>query len=81
MTFRGRNTFGQLGTGADDDLLDGHTDQLVEVDLGGGVVHSIAAGGDHVCARLDDASVKVGTQTRVVRIQLVATWTPHHAFM
>lgn len=55
---RGRNTWGQLGTGDSDDRLDGSGLDLVAVDLDGSVATSIAGGEGHVCALLDDASVK-----------------------
>lgn len=57
---RGRNTHGQLGIGSNEDLLDEPGDDLVVVNVGGGAVYSVAAGQSHVCARLEDASVKVG---------------------
>lgn len=56
---RGRNTWGQLGTGDDEDILDEASDSVVAVDLDGSSASAIAAGEGHVCALLDDASVKV----------------------
>lgn len=55
---RGRNTWGQLGAGDSDDRLDGSDLPLVAVDLDGSVATSIAAGEGHVCALLDDDTVK-----------------------
>ena len=55
----GENDFGQLGAGDVVDrgrTLDSMGDALVLVDLPGGVV-SMAAGGEHTCAVLDDASL------------------------
>ncbi|MFZ8877498.1 MAG: RCC1 domain-containing protein, partial [Ilumatobacteraceae bacterium] len=55
----GENDFGQLGAGDVVDrgrTLDSMGDALVPVDLPGAVV-SMAAGGEHTCAVLDDASL------------------------
>ena len=56
---RGRNTYGQLGTGDSEDLLDEADEEVVAVDLGESQAVGIAAGESHVCARLADATVKV----------------------
>lgn len=56
---RGRNTWGQLGTGDDQDVLDEAGESVVAVDLDGSSASAIAAGEGHVCALLDDSSVKV----------------------
>eukprot|EP00903_Cladosiphon_okamuranus_P020591 g18901.t2 len=58
VTCWGRNKWGQLGAGDSDDRLDGSGVPLVAVDLDGSVAASIAAGEGHVCALLDDDSVK-----------------------
>ncbi|CAM9224014.1 unnamed protein product [Ascophyllum nodosum] len=55
----GRNTYGQLGTGDSEDLLDEADEEVVAVDLGESQAVGIAAGESHVCARLADATVKV----------------------
>lgn len=81
MIFRGLNKSGQLGTGTNENVLDQDTDELVEVDLGGDAVHSIAAGDEHVCARLEDASVKVSTLDQDRPIQLLSTSTSYHTCM
>ncbi|CAN0089640.1 unnamed protein product [Scytosiphon promiscuus] len=54
----GRNTWGQLGVGDSNDRLDGSGLELAAVDLDGSVASAIAAGEGHVCALLDDATVK-----------------------
>ncbi|CAM9212563.1 unnamed protein product [Sphacelaria rigidula] len=54
----GRNTWGQLGTGDDQDVLDEAGESVVAVDLDGSSASAIAAGEGHVCALLDDSSVK-----------------------
>lgn len=58
LVFRGRNTWGQLGVGDSDDRMDGSGVELAAVDLDGSAASAIAAGEGHVCALLDDASVK-----------------------
>lgn len=58
---RGRNTYGQLGRGDTQDVLDEDDVAATAVDLGGSSASAIAAGEGHVCALLDDASVKVST--------------------
>ncbi|CAM9805044.1 unnamed protein product, partial [Hapterophycus canaliculatus] len=58
ITCWGRNTWGQLGVGDSDDRLDGSGAALAPVDLDGSVASAIAAGEGHMCALLDDASVK-----------------------
>ena len=56
---RGRNTYGQLGTGDNEDRLDEADEDVVAVDLGESQAVDIAAGESHVCASLADATVKV----------------------
>ena len=56
---RGRNTWGQLGTGDDEDRLDDGNKALKAVDLGGSSAIAIAAGEAHVCVLTKDKSVKV----------------------
>lgn len=56
---RGRNTYGQLGTGDTEDRLDDADDELVTVDLGDSAALAISAGESHVCALLTDSAMKV----------------------
>ena len=56
---RGRNTYGQLGTGDNEDRLDEADEDVVAVDLGESEALGIAAGDDHVCASFTDGTVKV----------------------
>ncbi|WP_411024150.1 RCC1 domain-containing protein, partial [Salmonella sp. s58408] len=54
----GRNTWGQLGTGDDEDRLDDGNKVLKSVNLGGSSAIAIAAGEAHVCVLTKDKSVK-----------------------
>ena len=56
---RGRNTWGQLGAGDDEDRLDDPNQKLVAVDLDGSSPVAIAAGEAHVCIIDKNKSVKV----------------------
>lgn len=56
---RGRNKSGQLGRGDTQDVLDEDGVAATAVDLGDSSASAIAAGESHVCALLDDNSVKV----------------------
>lgn len=55
----GANDYGQLGLGHTDDIADGPDEPLGSVDLGSGrTAVTIAAGGDHTCAVLDNDALK-----------------------
>lgn len=56
---RGRNTYGQLGAGDNEDRLDEADEELVAVALGDSSALAISAGESHVCALLADATMKV----------------------